>query len=129
MGARQSDAMRQSEAKSHEEMGSVAQKTLRELLSKDRALRRALEFLFSNPEESLSFQDLRFQPLVPAHRNPLGEEAFFLPKARFGGTQDVAMASLIRTVVDETLRDYAATAPHLLESVGKTPISPMEAWA
>jgi len=34
------------------------------------------------------------------------------------------MVSLVRTVVDTTLRDYAATSPHLLEWVGKTPISP-----
>jgi hypothetical protein len=117
-------AMRQPEAKSHGAIGSIGQKALRELLSKKPVLRRAIEFLFSNPEESLSFHSLRFEPLIPAHRNPFGEEAFFLPKERLGGTQDVAMASLIRAVVDETLRDYSSTAPHLLEYVGKTPISP-----
>jgi hypothetical protein len=34
------------------------------------------------------------------------------------------MVPLIRDVVDETLRAFAATSPHLLLHVGKTPISP-----
>ena len=114
-------AMRQTSAKSD---GTTAQQALRVLLSKNPALSRALELLFKEAPESPSLQDLRFEPLVPAHRNPFGEEAFVLPKERLGGTQDVAMASLIRTVVDETIRDYSATSPHLLEYVGKTPISP-----
>ncbi len=47
-----------------------------------------------------------------------------MPKERFGGTQDVALVPLVRNVVDEALRAYASTSPHLLDYVGKTPISP-----
>ena len=39
------------------------------------------------------------------------------------------MVPLIRTVVDETLRAYASTSPHLLKWVGKTPISPYGSMA
>jgi hypothetical protein len=51
-------------------------------------------------------------------------EPFLLPRERFGGSQDVALVPLVRHVVDETLRAYARGSPHLLQSVGKTPISP-----
>ena len=34
------------------------------------------------------------------------------------------MVPLVRNAVDETLRAFAATSPHLLANVGKTPISP-----
>ncbi len=47
-----------------------------------------------------------------------------MPQKRFGGSEDVALVPLIRKVVDESLRAYAATSQHLLEYVGKTPISP-----
>ena len=94
------------------------------LVSRNPILPGALKFLFPNAAESLSFQGLRIQPLVAAHRNLVSAEPFLLPKERFGGSQDVALLPLIRKVVDETLRAYASTSPHLLEYVGKTPISP-----
>ena len=47
-----------------------------------------------------------------------------MPKERFGGSQDIALVPFMRTVIDETLRAYSATSPHLLEYLGKTPISP-----
>ena len=62
--------------------------------------------------------------MVAAHRNLVAAEPFLLPKERFAGAQDVALVSLVRTVVDETLRAFASTSPQLLECVGKTPISP-----
>ncbi len=112
---------RQASAKGN---GSIMQETLRAILSRHPALHGALEFLFPNPAESLSFQHLRIQPLIASHRNLFGAEPFFLPRERFGGSRDLAMAPLLRHVVDETLRAYAHTRPHLLEYVGKTPISP-----
>jgi hypothetical protein len=112
---------RQPSAKSN---ASLAQDFLRTALSGRPDLRRVFEFLFPNASESLALHDLRVQPLVPAHRNLIGAEPFFLPKDRFGGSQDVAMVPLLRHVVDETLRAYAATRPHFLEYVGQTPISP-----
>jgi hypothetical protein len=112
---------RQPSAKSN---GSLVEQALRAFSSRNPNLAAALKFLFTNAAESLSFQDLRIQPLVAAHRNAFGEEPLFLPRERFGGTQDLAMVPLIRTVVDETLRAFASTSPHLLEQVGKTPISP-----
>ena len=112
---------RQLSAKSYR---SITQKDLRAILSKNSVLRGALELLFTNAAENLSFQSLRIEPLVSGHRNLISAEAFVLPKERFGGSQEVAMTSLVRTVVDETLHDYASTSPHLLEYVGKTPISP-----
>jgi hypothetical protein len=72
----------------------------------------------------LSFQDLRIQPVVAAHRNPISAQPFLLPKERFGGSQDLPLVPLIRNVVDEALRAYAHRSPHLLQDVGKTPISP-----
>jgi hypothetical protein len=112
---------RQSSGKS---MGLIADDALRAMFSKNPALFPAFEFLFANAAESRSFQGLRIEPLIAAHRNAVTEEPFLLPKERVGGSQDVAMIPLIRTVVDETLRAIAATSPHLLEYVGKTPISP-----
>ncbi len=104
--------------------GSIVQETLRAVVSRNPALREALKFLFSGAAETLSFQRLRLQPLVAAHRNPFSAEPFLLPKERFGGSQDVALVPLVRNVVDETLRAYASESPYLLEYVGKTPISP-----
>lgn len=104
--------------------GSIGQETVRALLARKPALRRAVEFLLARTEQNLSFQDLRIQPLIGGHCNLIREEPFFLPKERLGGFQDVAMVPLLRTVVDETLRAFAATSPHLLQYVGKTPISP-----
>ena len=112
---------RQHSAKSK---GSIVQETLRAVVSRNPVLREALKFLFSGAAETLSFQRLRLQPLVAAHRNPFSAEPFLLPKERFGGSQDVALVPLVRNVVDETLRAYASESPHLLEYVGKTPISP-----
>ena len=103
---------------------SIVQETLRAVCSRNPLLLGALEFLFPNAAESLSFRGLRIQPLVAAHRNLISAEPFLLPKERFGGSQDVALAPLVRIVVDETLRAYAHTSPHLLDYVGKTPISP-----
>jgi hypothetical protein len=104
--------------------GSIVEETLRAILSRNPIHLEALEFLFPNARESLSFQGLRIQPLVATHRNLVSAEPFLLPKERFGGRQDLALVPLIRKVVDETLRAYAHSSPHLLEYVGKTPISP-----
>ena len=104
--------------------GSIAPETWRAFLSRGPIHLRVLECLFPNAADSLSFQSLRIQPLVAAHRNPMGAEPFLLPRERFGGTQNLPMVPLVRRVVDETLRAYASTSPHLLHSVGKTPISP-----
>ncbi|MGA3335495.1 MAG: hypothetical protein ABSC62_15180 [Terracidiphilus sp.] len=112
---------RQRSAKSK---GSIVQETLRAVVSRNPVLLKALKFLFSGTAETLSFQRLRLQPLVAAHRNPFSAEPFLLPKERFGGSQDVALVPLVRNVVDETLRAYASESPYLLEYVGKTPISP-----
>jgi len=100
------------------------QETLRATYSRNPILLGALEFLLPNAAENLSFQGLRIQPLVGVHRNLVSAEPFLLPQERFGGSQDVALVPLIRKAVDETLRAYASTSPHLLEYVGKTPISP-----
>jgi hypothetical protein len=112
---------RQPSAKSN---GSIVQEILRVILSRNPILLGALEFLFQNAAEGLSFQGLRIQPLIATHRNPVSAEPFLLPKERFGGSQDLAMLPLVRNAVDETLRAYACTSPHFLEYVGKTPISP-----
>jgi len=107
-----------------ESNGPTVQDTLRAVLSRNPSALGALKFLFPNAAESLSFQGLRIQPLVAAHRNLFSAEPFLLPKERFGGSQDVALAALVRNAVDEALRAYAHTSPHLLDYVGKTPISP-----
>ena len=112
---------RQPSAKSK---GSILEETLRAGFSRNPKNSAALKFLFPNPAESLSFQGLRIQPLVAAHRNLVSAEPFLLPKERFGGSQDLAMLPLVRNAVDEALRAFASTSPHLLEYVGKTPISP-----
>ena len=103
---------------------SIVQETLRPILNKNPRLLLALEFLFPNAVDNPSFQNLRIQPLVAEHRNLVSAEAFLLPKERLGGSQDIALLPFIRSVVDETLRAFASTSPHLLEYVGKTPISP-----
>jgi hypothetical protein len=103
---------------------SVTHEALRAVLTRNPKLRSALEFLLAKPSARLSFRDLRIQPPVPAHRNLIHAEPFFLPKERFGGSRDLPMVPLLRHVVDESLRAYAATRPHFLEYVGKTPISP-----
>ena len=103
---------------------SIVKETLRAISSRNPTLLGALDFLFPNAAESLSFQDLRIQPLVATHRNFVSAEPFLLPRERFGSSQDLAMLPLVRDVVDETLRAYGSTRPHLLEYVGKTPISP-----
>ncbi len=105
-------------------IGSMVEETRRALLARNAHLAGGLEFLFENARESLAFDSLRIQPVVGAHRNLVDTEPFLLPKERFGGTQDLALVSLVREAVDETLRAYAATSPQLVEYVGKTPISP-----
>jgi hypothetical protein len=117
---------RQPSAKSN---GSIVQETLRVFFSRSPIFLGALEFLFQNAAKNLSFQDLRIQPLIATHRNPVSAEPFLLPKERFGGSQDLAMVPLVRNVVDETLRAFATTSPHLFEHVGKTPISPYGSMA
>jgi hypothetical protein len=87
-------------------------------------LLEALDLILPNTAESMSVQSLRLQPFIATHRNQIGEEPFLLPKERSGGTQDIALVPLIRHVVDETLRAHASGRPHLLQHVGKTPISP-----
>jgi hypothetical protein len=103
---------------------SMSERALRAIFSRNPALLHALDFLFLNAAESLSFQNLRVPALITAHCNAVTEEPFLMPKDRLGGSQDLAMVPLIRKVVDETLRAFAATSPHLLDYVGKTPISP-----
>jgi hypothetical protein len=98
--------------------------TLRTIVCRNPRLSAALEFLFRDPAQNLSFHALRIEPLVSVHRNLIGEEPFLLPRERVGGTRDVPMAPLIRNAVDETLRAYSRTRPHLLDYVGRTPISP-----
>ncbi len=102
----------------------IVEEILRAIGPRNPALLAALEFILPNAAENLSFQGLRIEPLVGVHRNFIGAEPFLLPQERFGGSQDVALVPLIRKVVDETLRAHASTSPHLLEYVGKTPISP-----
>jgi hypothetical protein len=99
------------------------QEILRAFLARNPSLHRTLEFLFSNPAESLAFRDLRIQPIVASHRNQVSAEPFLLPAARFGSSQDVPMVPLVHNAVDEALRAYSATRPHFLEYVGKTPMS------
>jgi hypothetical protein len=84
---------------------------------------KALRFLFDSREE-ITLQNLRIPPFLSAHHNTLHEESFFLPKDRFGGTEDVALAPLIRNVVDQALRDYARADLDILRCIGQTPISP-----
>lgn len=103
---------------------SILQETLRPVLTKNPSLSHALEFLFPNAADNPSFQNLRIQPLVAEHRNLVSADPFLLPKERLGGSQDIPLLPFIRNVVDETLRAFASTSPHLLEYVGKTPISP-----
>jgi len=114
-------ATRHSSASSN---ASAGQEALRVLLAHNPHLSRALEFLIPRAADNLSFQNLRIEPAVATHRNLVGEEPFLLPQERFGGTQDIALIAFIRRVVDETLRANAATSPHLLDFLGKTPISP-----
>lgn len=87
-------------------------------------LLEALDSILASATESISVQTLRLQPFIATHRNQISEEPFLLPKERFGSTQDIALVPLVRHVVDETLRAYASGSPHLLQHVGKTPISP-----
>jgi hypothetical protein len=94
------------------------------LAGRSSRLVRALEFLFCDGAKGAAFQDLRIQPILASHRNIVPEKPFFLPTERFGGSQDLPLVPLIRNVVDQTLRAYASTSPHFLDSVGKTPISP-----
>jgi hypothetical protein len=103
---------------------SIVQQTARAASSGNPLVLEALELIFPNATGSLSFQDLRFQPFIAVHRNPFAEEPFLLPKERFGGSQDVELVPLVRHAVDESLRAYARGSPHLLEYVGKTPVSP-----
>lgn len=97
---------------------------LRALVGRSPGLLRALEFLFGNAAGSLSFHDLRIQPILASHRNTISEKSFFLPKERFGGSEDVSLVPLLRTIVDQTLRAYAQASPYVSEHIGKAPISP-----
>lgn len=102
----------------------IERKALRALCSRNLHMSGTLEFLFLNVADNLRFEELRVQPTVGTHRNLVNEEPFLLPKERFGSSKNIALIALIRAVVDETLRAYASTSPHLLEYAGKTPISP-----
>ena len=104
--------------------GSIVQEIVRDAFSRNPIRREALELILPNAAESSSVHGLRIQPFIAAHRNLITEEPFLLPKERSGGSQDVALVPLVRHVVDEALRSYARGSPHLLEYVGKTPISP-----
>jgi hypothetical protein len=100
------------------------QEIARAAFSRNPIVPEALELIFHNAAESLSFRDLQIHPFIAAHRNLASEEPFLLPKERFGGIQDVALVPLVRHVVDEALQACARGSPHLLEYVGKSPISP-----
>jgi hypothetical protein len=93
-------------------------------LSGNRALVDALDLIHPNAAGSMSVQSLPIQPFIATHRNQISEELFLLPKERSGSSRDIALVPLVRHVVDETLRAYASGSPHLLQYVGKTPISP-----
>jgi hypothetical protein len=97
---------------------------LRAMVGRSPRLLRALEFLFGHAAGSLSVHDLRIQPMLASHRNTVSEKSFFLPKERFGGSEDVSLVPLIRTIVDQTLRAYAQASPYVSEQIGKAPISP-----
>lgn len=103
---------------------SIEREIVRTACSRNPILLEALELVFPNAAEGLSFRSLRIQPFIAAHRNLISMEPFLLPKERFGGSQDLALVPLVRHVVDEALCAYARVSPHLLECVGKTPISP-----
>jgi hypothetical protein len=49
--------------------GSTVLETVRAAFSRNFILLETLELIFPNKAESLSFQDLRFQPFIAAHRN------------------------------------------------------------
>lgn len=100
------------------------EETLRAIVCRNPQLSRALELLFRDVTRSASFHTLRLEPPVAVHHNLIHENPFLLPQERIGGSRDVAMVPLIRNAVDETLRAYSSTRPHLLDYVGKTPISP-----
>jgi hypothetical protein len=104
--------------------GSIVREIVRAAFSRNPILLEALELILPNAAESLSVQRLRIQPFIAAHRNLVSEEPFLLPKERSGGSQDIALVPLVRHVVDETLRAYGSGSPHLLQHLGKTPISP-----
>jgi hypothetical protein len=119
-------ARRRIQAKSN---GSPAGRILRAAAARNPSLAAAVKFLFARGAEQFAaepftFDGLRIQPLFAAHHNPFGEKPFFLPRERFGGAQDLPLVPLVRAVVDETLRAFASTSPHLLDEVGRTPISP-----
>jgi hypothetical protein len=94
------------------------------LAGRSTRLVRVLQFLFLDGAKDASVQDLRVQPSLASHRNIIDEKPFFLPKERFGSSRSPRLVPLIRNIVDQVLRAYASTTPSLLESVGKTPISP-----
>src|ERR1700739_3507862 len=104
--------------------GSILQEIVRAAFSRNSILLEALEFILPNAADSFSNQGLRIQPFIATHRNLVSEEPFLLPQQRSGGSQDVALIPLVRHVVDEALRAYARGSPHLLDHVGKTPVSP-----
>jgi hypothetical protein len=103
---------------------SIVQQIVRAASSRNPTLLEALQLVFPNAADSLPFEGLGIQPFIPTHRNLVNAESFLLPKERFGGSQDLALVPLVRHVVDEALRAYAGGSQHVLESVGKTPISP-----
>jgi hypothetical protein len=102
----------------------VRKGTLQALAERNPRLLAALGLLFRKPGEIASFQDLRIQPTLALHRNPISEKPFVLPKERFEGTEDVQLVPLMRKVVDQTLRAYMRGSSDLWEYVGKTPITP-----
>jgi hypothetical protein len=104
--------------------GSIVREIVRAGFSQTSTLLEALELLLPNLAESLSVTHLRIQPFIATHRNLVSEEPFLLPKERSGGSGEVPLVALVRHVVDEALRAYARGSPHLLDHVGKTPISP-----
>jgi hypothetical protein len=107
----------------------ILNESLRNLAGRNPRVLAALQFLLRDAAEITSLPNLRIQPVLSSHRNILTEQSFFLPKERFGGSEDVPMVPLIRNVVDQTLRAYAHTFPNLLEDIGKTPISPYGSMA
>jgi hypothetical protein len=109
---------------SGESNGPIPLETLRARTAQNPRVLAALDFLFADGAEHASLHDLRIQPLLAAHRNLISAEPFFLPKERFGASEDVPLVPLVRSVLDQTLHAYARPSPYLLEYVGKSPISP-----
>ena len=109
--------------------GSIVQEALRAVVSGNPALLEALKFLFSGAAETLSFQRLRLQPPVAAHRNPFSAEPFLLPR------NDSEVPRMLRWFLWSATLSMRRFAPTLLRAHifwsmwGKRQSLLTEAWA